>query len=93
MLEEKPNNEYFITYSNSFEFENRVFAFRKKLLFDITNLPILIPFNEKANCWLINRKQVTISKVKSLITNTEKIVDISDLQWYEQENLSGVFNL
>lgn len=34
-MEEIPNNEYFITYSNSFEFENILLAFRKKELFNI----------------------------------------------------------
>ena len=92
-MEQTPNNEYFITYSNSFEFENRVFAFRKKKLFDITNLPIFIPFNEKANCWLINRKQITISKVNSLVKKIEKVVDVSDLQWYKQIELDLTFNL
>ena len=43
---EKPNNEYFITYSNYLIFENRLLAFRNKLLFDITNTPILVNFNK-----------------------------------------------
>jgi hypothetical protein len=35
-----------IIYSNFFELENRVFAFRKKHLFDITNLPTLVNLKE-----------------------------------------------
>lgn len=92
-MEEIPNNEYFITYSNSFKFENVLLAFRKKELFNITDTPKLIPFNENANCWLVNRKQLTISKVKELITNIPVIKDLSDLQWYQQINLDQVFNL
>lgn len=92
-MEQIPNNEFFITYSNSFEFENILLAFRKKELFNITDVPKLIPFNENANCWLVNRKQLTISKVKELITNIPVTKDLSDLQWYEQINLNQVFNL
>jgi hypothetical protein len=58
MLKEKPNIEYFITYSNSFLFDGVLLAFRKKELFKIDSLPIHIPFNEKANCWLVNRNQL-----------------------------------
>ena len=57
MNTENPNNEYKITYSNSFEFKGILLAFRKKELFDISKLPIHIPFNKIANCWLIKRKQ------------------------------------
>lgn len=92
-MEENPNNEYFITYSNSFKFENELLSFRKKELFNITKTPQLIPFNEKAKCWLVNRKQLTISKIKELVTKTEVTKDLSDLQWYQQINLDQVFNL
>ena len=47
-----------IIYSNHFKLENRVFAFRKKQLFDITNLPKLIELKDNNNClgYWINRK-------------------------------------
>jgi hypothetical protein len=90
---EKPNNEYFITYSNHLIFENQTLAFRKKELFNITNLPIHIDFNINANCWIVNRKQLTKSKAKELIISKPKIVDVSSLQWYYQEQLNHVFNL
>ena len=90
---EKPNNEYFITYSNHLFFENRVLAFRNKLLFDITNKPILVKFNEYANAWLINRKHLSKNKAKELIKNESKKVDVTDLQWNLQINLDKVFNL
>ena len=88
-----PNNDYFITYSNYLIFENRLLAFRNKLLFDITNTPILINFNENAKAWLINRKHLSKSKAKELLINEPKQVDVSHLQWYQQINLDEVFNL
>lgn len=84
-----------IIYSNYFDLENRVFAFRKKQLFDISNLPTLINLKDNNNClgYWINRKWFTLSKLKPLIKKQEKIVDISSLQWYEQIHLEEVFNL
>lgn len=82
-----------IIYTNSFYFENRLFSFRKKQLFDITNIPTLIPFNEKCNCWIISRRQLTKSKAKELTTYIEIIKDVSNLQWYRQIELNHVFNL
>lgn len=84
-----------IIYSNHFELENRFFAFRKKQLFDITNLPKLIELKDNNNClgYWINRKWFTLSKLKPLVKSEEKIVDVSVLQWYEQIHLQEVFNL
>ncbi|CAB4136479.1 hypothetical protein UFOVP584_24 [uncultured Caudovirales phage] len=84
-----------IIYSNYFELENRLFSFRKKQLFDITNLPTLVKLKDNNNClgYWINRKWFTLSKLKPLIKKEEKIVDISSLQWYEQIHLIEVFNL
>jgi len=89
------DNEYFITYSNYFEFENRVFAFRKKELFDITNLPIHMPLKDNNNCkgYWINRKWLSLSSIEKLVKIDEKKVDVSDLQWHQQENFNYVFNL
>jgi hypothetical protein len=91
-MEQKPNN-YFITYSNNFYFEGVLLAFRKKKLFNINSLPIYIPFNEKFSCWIVNRKQLTLSKAEKLIKKEEITIDVSSLQWYEQINLDCVFNL
>ncbi len=85
-------NKYIITYTNHFTFEGRTLAFRKKLLFDITNdLPRLIPFC--GTHWNINRKQLSTSKAKELVKMENKEVDVSSLQWFEQEQLNHVFNL
>ena len=94
-MDENLDNEYYITYSNHFKIENRVFAFRKKYLFDITNLPILQNLKDNNNClgYWINRKWFTLSKLKPLVKVEEKVVDISSLQWFEQIHLIGVFNL
>jgi hypothetical protein len=93
MNEEKPNNNYFINYSNYLIFENQILAFRQKQLFNITNLPILVNFNNSANAWIINRKHLSKSKAKELLINEPKQVDVSNLQWYQQINLDKVFNL
>jgi hypothetical protein len=84
-----------IIYSNFFELENRVFAFKKKHLFDITNLPTLVNLKNNNNClgYWINRKWFTLSKLKPLIKKEEKIVDVSSLQWHQQIELDYVFNL
>lgn len=89
------DNTYFITYSNYFEFENRVFAFRKKELFDITSTPIHLSLkdNNGSNGYWINRKWLSLSFIKNLIKKDEKIVDVSDLQWYQQIQFNDVFNL
>lgn len=92
-MEQKPNNDYFITYSNHFYFEGLLLAFRKRELFNITKTPIHIPFNESANCWIVNRKQLTKLKYESFIVKEEVKVDVSDLQWYRQIDLDHVFNL
>ena len=93
MNTENLNNEYKITYNYTLEFEGVLLAFRKKELFNISGLPIHIPFNKTANAWLIKRKQLTLSKAKELTTNKQVTVDITDLQWYQQEQLNHVFNL
>jgi hypothetical protein len=89
------DNEYFITYSNYFEFENRLFSFRKKKLFDITNLPIYLELKDNNNCkgYWINRKWLSLSAIQKLVKTEEKKIDVSSLQWYKQENLNHVFNL
>lgn len=93
MKVEKPNNEYFITYSNYLIFENQILAFRKKELFNITNIPTLIPFNNSAKAWIVNRKHLSKLKASQLLINESKQVDLSHLQWYQQINLDEVFNL
>lgn len=73
MRDEKP---YIITYSNWFEFEGKILAFRKQELFDITETPKHIPF---VGHWNINKKQLSKARVKELIKNEPKSVDISNL--------------
>lgn len=90
MSEGNPN---IIIYSNWFEFDGRVLAFRKKQLFDITDIPQFIPFNEIAGAWIVNRKHLSKSKVKELAKIEPKEVDVSGLQWYRQVELNQVFNL
>lgn len=87
--------KYIITYSNHFEYNNRIFAYRKKILFDITNTPnaLFLTNNNGSNGYWINRKWLSQSKIKELIKNEPKQVDVSNLQWYQQEQLNHVFNI
>lgn len=92
-MEQNLDNNYFITYSNHFELEGKTFAFRKKQLFDITNIPVLMNLKDNNNCqgYWINRKWYSLSKLKPLIRMEERIVDVSELQWYLQIKLDYVF--
>lgn len=92
MNTENPN-KYEITHSNYLEFEGRLLAFRKNFLFDITGIPSYIPFNESAQAWIINRKQLSKLRAKQLYKNEPKKVDVSCLQWYRQIELDECFNL
>ena len=87
--------EYLITYSNYFNIEGKTFSFRKKQLFEITNIPKLIELKNNNNClgYWINRKWYSLSKLKDLVIKEQKIIDVSSLQWYEQINIQEVFNL
>jgi hypothetical protein len=85
--------EYLITYSNYFIIEGKTFSFRKKQLFDITNTPKLIELKDNNNClgYWINRKWYSLSRLKDLVVMEKKVVDVSDLQWFEQIKLDSVF--
>jgi hypothetical protein len=86
---------YTITYSNHFKVDNKTFAFRKKLLFDVTETPSYKPMlnnNGSIGVW-INRKWISISVMKKLIINEPITVDISHLQMYQQCHLEECFNL
>lgn len=89
------DNEYFITYSNYFKIENKTFAFRKKVLFNITDLPIKLELKDNNNClgYWINRKWYSLSKLEPLVKKEEVKKDVSILQWNEQIHLDYVFNL
>lgn len=39
MNKEILDTTYIITYSNHFEYNGKILAYRKKVLFDITNIP------------------------------------------------------
>jgi len=93
MLTKNLDNNYFITYSNYFNIDGKTFAFRRKLLFDITNIPKILELKNNNNCfgYWINRKWFTLSKLKPLVKIENKIVDVSDLQWYDQIKLDHVF--
>ena len=95
MLKKNLDTNYFITYSNYFEIEGKTFAFRRKELFDISSIPKYMDLKNNNNCfgYWINRKWVSLSKIKDMIVNEKKAVDVSDLQWYTQINLDYVFNL
>lgn len=86
------DNEYFIVYSNHFEIDNRVFSFRKKVLFDVTDTPKQLELKDNNNClgYWINRKWYSLSKLKNLIQIKQIKKDVSELQWYQQIKLDHV---
>lgn len=86
------DNPNVITYSNHLEFAGRKLAFKHKKLFDITGkTPIYI--KQSNNGWYVNRRLLTIQKVKNLIINKSITLDISHVQWYIQEQIKHCFNL
>ena len=91
MKESTIDNTYVITYTNHLFFGGKTLAFRKKELFDITGIPSLINRSEQG--WWIGRKLLTPTKAQELIIPKCIEVDVSELQWYQQEQLNHVFNL
>ena len=89
---QKNLDSYFIEYSNYFEFEGKTFSFRKKELFDITEISKYIELKNNNNCfgYWINRKWLSLSKIKEILKKEMKIIDVSDLQWYNQIKLYHV---
>lgn len=85
------DKKYVIPYTNHLTFEGKILAFRKKELFDITNIPSITKRSEQG--WWIGRKLLSLQKVKELIKKEPITVDVTCLQWYEQEKLNHVFNL
>lgn len=83
---------YIVTYSNHFEFNGKILAFRKKILFDITTIPnaLFASNNNGSFGYWINRKWLSESKIKEIIKNEPKQIDISHLQWYQQINIDEV---
>ena len=92
MNSELPNKEI-VVFSNFMEFEGRKLSFRQKLLFDITGLPKFVPLNVTSNSWIVNRKQLSLKRAKELVVQRPVEVDISSLQWYQQERIKGCFHL
>ena len=95
MNTETLDKPYIITYSNWLEFNGKILAYRKKVLFDITRIPnaLFLTNNNGSNGYWINRKWLSESKIKELLINEPKQVDVSNLQWYQQEQLNHVFNI
>ena len=91
MSSETIESKYIIKYTNHLEFKGNLLAFRKKELFNISKIPYLIKRSEQG--WWIGRELLTPFKAQELIKMEVKEVDITDLQWYQQEQLNHVFNL
>ena len=92
-MESNLDNQYIITYSNYFKIENKVFSFRKKVLFDITETPKQLELKDNNNClgYWINRKWFSLSKIKELVKVGLIKKDVTNLQWHEQIKLDYVF--
>jgi hypothetical protein len=91
------NEPYFITYSNHFKFNGETFAFRKKILFNITTTPFVVIVryrNDGSKGTIVNGEWLSWSKMEELAKGSkEAIVDVSSLQWNIQEQLNHCFNL
>lgn len=92
-MESNLDNKYIITYSNYFKVENKVFSFRKKVLFDITETPKQLELKYNNNClgYWVNRKWFSLSKIKELVKVGLIKKDVTNLQWHEQIKLDYVF--
>ena len=92
-MESNLDNVYIIIYSNYFKIENKVFSFRKKVLFDITETPKQLELKDNNNClgYWINRKWLSLSKIKELVKVGLIKKDVTNLQWHEQIKLDYVF--
>lgn len=94
-------DNYIIVYSNHFEFNGHILAFRKGFLFDISaTIPQYLPMIENSGSkgWYItkNRKRKWLSKTiaKELAKERKpKEVNVSNLEWYAQIELDECFNL
>lgn len=95
MNTETLDKSYIITYSNYLEFNGKTLAYKKKVLFDISNIPnaLVLTNNNGSNGYWVNRKWLSESMIKKLIKQEVKEVDVGNLQWYVQEQLNEVFNL
>ena len=82
----------YIIYSNYFEFNNRIFAYRKKLLFDITETPkALFKVNNKGfyGYW-INGEWLNENSIKNYIINKDYKKEIIGVELYIIELLDKV---
>jgi hypothetical protein len=86
-------NYYVIEYTNHFEYEGNLYAFRKRELFCITNTPVWIKYNTTARCWVNGKSKMTKTLIESLIINKPIRVDVTSLNWDLQCRLDGVFYL
>lgn len=82
----------FIIYTNYFEFNNRIFSYRKKLLFDITDTPKALFCSNNKGFWgywvnseWLNENQI---KEKIIVKNIKK--DLSNLEPFIINQLNKV---
>ncbi len=95
MTESYTIEPYKITYNYHFKVGNKTFAFRKGNLFDVTDIPSFKPIleNNGSKGWWIDRVWYSFSKVEPLVVKEPLIIDVSNLQWYQQCRLDECFNL
>jgi hypothetical protein len=61
------------------------------MLFRIDGIPRYIPQSNQG--WWIGKNLLTKTEVERLVRTEQVVVDVSDLQWYEQEQLRWCYNL
>lgn len=82
----------YIVYTNYFEFNNRIFSYRKKILFDITDTPKALFCSNYKGFWgyWIDRQWLNENSIKDYVIKKEYKKDVSELDLYLIKNLDEV---
>jgi hypothetical protein len=82
----------FIIYTNYFEFNNRLFSYRKKILFDITDTPKALFCSNNRGFWgyWIDREWLNENSIKDFIIKKEYKKEVSKEYLFIIEQLDKV---
>lgn len=82
----------YIIYTNYFEFNNRIFSYRKKILFDITETPKALFCSSNRGFWgyWIDREWLNENSISSFIIKKEYKKEVSSEYLFIFEQLDKV---
>lgn len=82
----------FIIYTNYFEFNNRLFSYRKKILFDITDTPKALFCSNNKGFWgyWIDREWLNENSIPSFLIKKEYKKEVSKEYLFIIEQLDKV---